>query len=111
MTSKLTVELTDELIDEIDEQIDPSNEVVSIDCLALNPDIAEQVNGDRRGSSYYILFIYQITLQGKEVFLLLFDDGEGESIEDFEGRAHFYETEADARAAMGAEYNDWLTRF
>jgi hypothetical protein len=108
---ELTVEITEDNIDAIQEQMISENEVASLDCLALNPDIADQVNGDGYRSGQYEIHIYKIDVGDKEAFLLYFDDGEWNTLEEFVERSHFYETEAAALAGMGAGYNDWLTRF
>lgn len=110
-TTALDIEITDENIDSIEEQMIPENEVASIDCIALNPQIADQVNSAGHRPGEYELIIYKIVLEKKDIFFLYFDDGEFGGTEEFAVRSFFYETEADAKAAMGAEYNDWLTRF
>ena len=112
MTSPaLYIEITDENLDFIEEQMIPENEIASMDCMALNPQIADQVNSSGHRPGEYELLIYKVSVDDKDVFLLFFEDGEWGGVDDFVEAASFYETEADAMAAMGAEYNDWLTRF
>lgn len=107
-TNALNIEITDENIGSIEDQMVLDNEIASIDCMALNPMIADQVNNCGSG---YELLIYRVEVDEEEVFLLFLEDGEAGDAEDFAARASFYATEAEAKAAMGAEYNDWLTRF
>lgn len=112
MTStELNIIVTDENIDAIEDQMTPDNEVATIDCMALNPPIAEQVNSGFGRPAEYELQIFKVEVEDQEVFLLYFEDGDTQDTDSFAERAHFYENEADAKAAMGAEYNDWLTRF
>lgn len=110
-TNALDIEITEENLHGIEQQMIAPNEVASIDCMALNPLIADQVNSSGHRPGEYELIIYKIVFDGQDIFLLYFDDAEFGGVEEFAARASFFETEADAKAAMGAEYNDWLTRF
>lgn len=112
MTStEINIIVTDENIDAIEDQMTPDNEVASIDCMALNPAIAEQVNSGPGRTGEYQLQIFKIEVEGKKIFVLFFDDGDVQDSESFNERVRFYSLQEDAMAAMGAEYNDWLTRF
>jgi hypothetical protein len=110
-SDSLNIEITEENEEMFLDQLSDDNRIATMDCMALNPDIAETVRNGRNRIVTYDLSVYRILFEDKTVFMLLMDDGESGDFEFFAERTRFYETEADAMAAMGAEYNDWITRF
>jgi hypothetical protein len=110
-SDELNIEITEDNEETFLDQLSEDNRIAVIDCMALNPDIAEIVRGGRNRLVTYELSVNRILVGDDTVFMLLMDDGESGDFEDFAARTRFYANEADAMAAMGAEYNDWLTRF
>lgn len=110
-SDELNIEITEDNEEMFLDQLSDDNRIAVMDCMALNPDIAEIVRNGRNRVVTYELSVYRILVESETVFMLLMDDGESGDFEDFAARTRFYNSEADAMAAMGAEYNDWLTRF
>lgn len=104
-TTELNIIITEENCNSIIDQMTEENQVFTLDCMDLNPEIAEMTRGG------YELQIYKVNVENQDVFLFYMEDGWGGDCEDFDERASFFKTQVEAKAALGDEYNDWLTRF